>query len=564
MMTSDDRTLVVGAGPTGLTMACVLTMHGVPCRIIDQAEARTTTSKAIAVQPRSLEVWESLGVLDDALAAGRRLHGANVYSGNKRLVHVGFDGADSPYAFILSLPQAESERILEKRLEALGVRVERRTRLASISDVDDGVIATMQSPQGETRALSPWMIGCDGAHSTVRKLLGVPFEGSKLDEAFVLGDLSIDWALPDDEVHTFFSPEGLLAAIPLPGERRWRVVADVSQSSTTPPAPDLAALEALITARTGVPLHASDVGWTSGFCIHRRIVPSYRHGRVFLAGDAAHVHSPAGGQGMNTGMQDAWNLGWKLGLVHHGAGRPSLLDSYSVERHPIAAATLQGTDLATRVVTMRSAVTRELRDRIGGFLVNLEPVQQRMIAAATELSLDYRKSPIVSEHRLPLARHAVIADRRTEAPSMSDWFDFGAAPAAGDRAPDVEFTDGDSPGAMPRRLFDVIRGKQHVALLFDGAAATAEGYQNLETIARRIRARYGKHVVVHVVVPHATAPRALEWDGSLLLDGHRALHRRYGAGSECLYVIRPDGYIGYRSQPAQVEPVMGYLSTILT
>ena len=562
MMTSDDRTLVVGAGPTGLTMACVLTMHGVPCRIIDQGEARSTTSKAIAVQPRSLEVWESLGVIDAALAAGRKLHGANVYSGNKRLVHVGFDAADSPFPFILSLPQAESERLLEKRLEALGVRVERRTQLVSVSEVDDGVIATTQGAQGETRTLSPWVIGCDGAHSTVRKLLSVPFEGSKLDEAFVLGDVSIDWPLPDDEVHTFFSPDGILATIPLPGDHRWRVVADVSSSGTTPPAPDLAALEAIVTARSGVPLRVSDVGWTSGFCIHRRIVPSYRHGRFFLAGDAAHVHSPAGGQGMNTGMQDAWNLGWKLALVHHRAGRPSLLDSYSVERHPIAAATLQGTDLATRVVTLRSPVTRELRDRIGGFLVNLEPVQQRMIAAATELSLDYRRSPIVSEHRLPLARHAVIADRRTEAPSMSDWFDFGAAPAAGDRAPDVELIDTDARDAPPRRLFDIIRGKQHTALLFDGAAATAEGYQNLETIARRIRARYGKHVTVHIVVPHTTPPRALEWDGSLLLDGQRALHRRYGAGSECLYVIRPDGYIGYRSQPAQVEPVMGYLSTV--
>ena len=560
MVTSDDRALVVGAGPTGLTMACVLAMHGMPCRIVDQGEARSTTSKAIAIQPRSLEVWESIGVLDAALAAGRRLHGANVYAGGKRLVHVGFDSADCPYPFILSLPQAESERILEKHLATLGVTVERRTRLTSISQVDEGAVATLHSPQGETRTLTPWLLGCDGAHSTVRKLLGVPIEGSKYDEAFVLGDVSIDWALPDDEIHTFFSPDGLLGAIPLPGEHRWRIVADVSRTGEPPAAPTLAELETIARVRSAVPLRLSDAGWTSGFCIHRRIVPAYRHGPVFLAGDAAHVHSPAGGQGMNTGMQDAWNLAWKLALVQKGAGRPSLLDSYSVERHPIAAATLHGTDLATRVVTLRSAITRELRDRIGGFLVNLEPVQQRMIAAAAELSLDYRKSPIVSEHRLPLARHAVIADRRTEAPSMSDWFDFGAAPSAGDRAPDVELTAPDV--AQTRRLFDVLRGKDHTVLLFDGAAATTEGYQNLETIARRIRARYGKHVAVHVVVPHATVPRVLEWDGSILLDGHRALHRRYGAGSECLYVIRPDGYIGYRSQPAQVEPVMGYLATI--
>jgi len=299
------------------------------------------------------------------------------------------------------------------------------------------------------------------------------------------------------------------------------------------------------------------VTWSSRFRIHRRIVPSYRKGRAFFAGDAAHIHSPVGGQGMNTGMQDAFNLAWKIALVHHGLAREELLESYSVERRPIAQTTLQGTDMATRVVTLRNAVAREVRNHLAHFLASLEPVQKRLTYAAAELSLHYRKSPIVGEHRVPLVKSNVIADRRTESPSMSDWLDFGAAPSPGDRAPDVELRA----ESGPKRLFDLLRGTKHTLLLFDGAAATEEGYKNLATIARVVGERHPRTVATHVLVPHAERPASLG-DASIVLDPHGAAHRRYGAGSECLFLVRPDGYIAFRSQPATLVPLMRHLSGI--
>ena len=593
---SDDRVVIVGAGPTGLAMACELSRHGVPVRVIDQGEARSDRSKAVAVHARTLEMWEALGVTDAALAAGRRLHGANVYSGGRRVVHVGFDDIDTPHPYVLSLPQSATERILEEQALRLGATIERRVRLIGFEEEPGQVVVEVARGEGERETLrAPWVIGCDGGRSTVRERVGIPFDGARYAETFVLGDVTLDWALPDDEVHVFFAPEGLIGAIPLPGDGCWRVVADLGAQharegdvgehglDASAPPPRREELEALLRARSGMPLSMRTSSWTSRFRIHRRIVPTYRHGRVFLAGDAAHVHSPVGGQGMNTGQQDAFNLGWKLALVHRGLARPELLDSYSSERQPIAAMTLQGTDAATRVITLRNPIARELRDRIGAFLIGLEPVQKRMTYAAAELSLHYRKSPIVGEHRLPLTRSHVIADRRTESPSMSDWLDFGAGPAPGDRAPDVELsrepTEGRFTGSAkvpqasfaktpvrgaqgPARLFELLRGTAHVLLLFDGAAATAEGYRNLHTIARAMAERYAPHVQSHVIVPHDARPDALGADVSVVLDAQRAVHRRYGAGSECAYLIRPDGYVAFRAQPAELEPLLGYLATI--
>lgn len=568
MTSNGDRVLIVGAGPTGLVMANELLRHGVPVRIVDENAHRSDKSKALGVQSRSLEIWESVGVVQQALAAGRKLHGANLYSAGRRIVHVGFDDIDAPYPFTLSLPQSETERILEEHLESRGVSVERNTRLVAVGDDGHAAIAELVRGDGTNeRVHTRWILACDGCRSTVRTLCDVPFEGLRYSEAFVLGDVAIDWALPDDEVHAFFSPDGPIGALPLPGASRWRIVAAVGQSAASAehgldassPPPSVESLEIMLRSRSGLPLSVHDAVWTSGFRIHRRIIPSYRKERVFFAGDAAHIHSPVGGQGMNTGMQDAFNLAWKIAWVHHGLAKDELLDSYSIERRPIAEATLQGTDMATRVVSLRNSVAREVRDHVAGFLASLEPVQKRLTYAAAELSLHYRKSPIVAEHRVPMAKSSIIADRRTEAPSMSDWLDFGGGPSPGDRAPDVDLRGENG----PKRFFELFRSTKHALLLFDGAAATDEGYKNLSAIARVVAERHGRAVETHVVVPSESRPDALDAGLSVVFDPHRAAHRRYGAGSECLYLVRPDGYVAYRSQPAVLDALMQYLARIL-
>jgi 2-polyprenyl-6-methoxyphenol hydroxylase-like FAD-dependent oxidoreductase len=549
----DARVLVVGAGPVGLAMGCELLRHGVACRVVDKSLAPSPHSKALGVQARTLEVFDMMGIAERFVDLGKKVHGVNAYADGKRITHVSLDGIDSPYPFLLCLSQSETERVLAARFEELGGRVERGVALATLAQDDEGATATLaRDGAGEERARFAWVVGCDGAHSCVRHALGLPFEGVKYDESFVLADTLVDWELPDDETHAFLSPDGVIVALPLPGARRWRFIADGG-----PAEPTLDDFRRIARDR-GAPagLRIEDGGWTTAFNIHRRIVPRYRVGRVFVAGDAAHIHSPVGGQGMNTGIQDAFNLAWKLALVDAGAARAELLDSYEPERRPIAAATLQSTDLATRAITLRNSIARELRNRLAPIVSSLEPVQRRMLGAASEVALHYRKSAVVGEQRTPLLRARVGSARDDESPTLGDWYDFGAAPAPGDRAPDVNID-----AAM--RLFDFFRSGRHVLLLFDGGAPTPEGYANLARIAAGVRERWGARVDVRIVVPAAIAPPELAGHDALLLDAQRALHARYGAGSECLYLIRPDGYVGFRAQPADGAALLESLARIL-
>lgn len=548
---SDPRVLIVGAGPTGLALACSLVRQNVAVRVVDQAAAPSVHSKALAVHARTLEVFAQLGVVDAALAAGHPLHGINVYADGRRIVHAALDQIDSPYPFVLSLPQSETERVLTGELARLGVTVERAMRFTALIEDADGVEVTLQRDGKDERVRVPWVVGCDGAHSEVRHALALPFEGLRYDEPFVLADVTLDCNLPDDEAHSFLSARGILLCLPLPGERRWRLVAEGSASDP----PTLAELSAVLAERGPRDAKIVDAQWTASFRVHRRIVQRYRVGRVFLAGDAAHIHSPMGGQGMNTGIQDAFNLAWKLALVVGGAARPELLDSYHAERRPVAAATLSGTDLATRAVTLRNPLARELRDRLASLLSSLEVVQRRVLASASEIGIGYRRSAIVSEYRAPLVDSRLKRAADNERPSVADWFDFGAAPRPGDRVPDVALDE-------HTHLHALLRGNDHTLLLFDGAAATAEGYRHLRELGSRARAIAHGKLTVRIVVPHKRAPEELLGDLRVLVDPDGALHSRFGAGAECLYLVRPDGYIGFRAQPADGDALCGYLSRL--
>jgi 2-polyprenyl-6-methoxyphenol hydroxylase-like FAD-dependent oxidoreductase len=544
------RVLVVGAGPVGLTMACELQRRGVAVRVIDAEPAPTDKSKAIGVHARTLEALDSMGIAPRFVAAGRKVHGINAYADGARIVHVSLDDIDSPYSFILTLAQSETERMLAERLRELGGDVEREARLAGLSQNDEGVSATLDHAGGKVEIANvAWVVGCDGAHSTVRHALGLPFEGSAYEEEFLLGDMRIAWGLPDDEGHAFLSPDGGIVALPMP-RGRWRLIAEASIAE-----PTLGDFEALLRRRGAPEFELRDPGWIAPFHIHRRIVPHYRAGRVFLAGDAAHIHSPVGGQGMNTGMQDAFNLAWKLALVEAGASREALLESYEPERRPVAEGTLESTDLATKVVTLRNHVARGIRNRLGALLSGLEVVQKRMLAQASETAVGYRTSPIVDQAQTSLAR-ATVGMRVGEQPTLADWVGFGSAPHPGDHAPDVPIND-------VANLFDLIRHTRSTLLLFDGAAPTPEGYANLAGIAQRVRERWDAHVAVWIVVPRRAPPPQLQNIENVLLDRRSMVHRRYGAGSECLYLIRPDGYVGFRSQPATWKALEEHLSMIL-
>lgn len=551
--------LVVGAGPTGLTLAGELARRGVPFRLVDKAPEPTQLSKAIGVHARTLEILHDIGIADELISRGVKLRATQVFADGKTLVRASFEELDSHYPFILSVPQSETEAVLTEHLTRLGGAIERGVELIELEQNGEGVTCTLRKLDGgQEKVTAKYVVGADGASSVVRKQIGLEFAGSSYAEQFLLADLRATWDLPDDSVSVFFSHEGVLAVFPLP-KGRCRLIASTTVSASEETlAPTLDEVRARYRTASHFPAELDEPLWLASFRLHCRQVDRYQVGRVFLAGDAAHIHSPVGGQGMNTGMQDAHNLAWKLALVHHGKSTPELLESYQAERHAVAANVLRGTDVATRAATLRHPVARAVRNQVARVLSSFEVVQQRIARSAAELDLGYRKSPIVSEKRQSLLLARVGAGEAAESPNLAGWRDFELAPAAGDRMLDAVVTPKGS--EAPKRLAEIVDGRHHTLLLFDGRAKTRDGYARLARIGRAVREKYGDLVDVHVVVPSSKCPPELDWDGSILFDPEGELEERYGASAECVYLIRPDLYVGYRSQPADEASLLTHLS----
>ncbi len=391
------QALVVGAGPVGLTMAAELARYGVSVRIVDQAAERTDKSKALVLWSRTLELLDRSGIGERFVAAGQKVRAANIIAGQQPIGRILFEGVDTPYPFALMLAQSGTERLLEEHLASRGIAVERRVELASFVDHGDGVSCVLRRADGRAETvLADWLIGCDGAHSTVRHALGLTFAGSTMTSDWALADVHLKgYPFPESELSTYWHKDGVLAIFPItPG--RFRVIADVgsSQRDGAPPTPTIESVQALMDQRGPGGIEAVDPIWLSAFRINERKVAEYRVGRVFLAGDAAHVHSPAGGQGMNTGMQDAFNLSWKLAMVCRGTGAEKLLDSYNVERSAVGDQVLKAAGMLTEVATLRNPVGRGVRNAVGHFLLGLASVRRRMTDTMTEVSIGYKDSPL--------------------------------------------------------------------------------------------------------------------------------------------------------------------------
>ena len=304
--------LVAGAGPTGLLMAGELARHGLSCRLIDSNERGATESRALAIQARTIEMLDDLGIADEFLERGLRATKVNLNSSTERLARIDLAEMAGPYPFILDLPQTDTEALLARHAEALGVTVERRHELTTFTQESDGVTATIRSPAGEETVTVPWLVGCDGSHSTVRHGLAIGFAGETVDLDYGLADVVVRWPLADDELHLFLLDDGLLACFPMPGGR-WRLIAEMGATTGDHAETPEVAYFVDYLRRAGHPeAEVHEPRWLAGFRVNERQASSIQDRRAFLVGDASHVHSPAGGQGMNTGLQDAYNLAWKL------------------------------------------------------------------------------------------------------------------------------------------------------------------------------------------------------------------------------------------------------------
>ncbi len=381
-------------------MAIELARYGLQVRIIDKAPQRTDKSKALVIWSRPLELFERAGCSAALVDAGYKISSLNISAGKKPIAHLTLDGLASKYPFALMIPQSETERVLDEFLNTLGVKVERSVELANFTESAGKVVSTLRHSDGSEETFeSQWLIGCDGARSTVRHSLGMEFRGETSLIDWILADVHLENTPRTPEIHIVWHSDGVLAIFPIAADR-YRIIADVgiaNENSTRPPDPTLADVQAILDKRL-LGVQAANPIWLSSFRINERKVADYRAGQAFLAGDAAHVHSPAGGQGMNTGMQDACNLSWKLALVMRRAASPSLLDSYSSERSPIAAQVLKVTGRITSLVTWTGDVAQFLRNHTAALILGLPPVRKFAVDIAAEISIGYPHSPLNAPH----------------------------------------------------------------------------------------------------------------------------------------------------------------------
>ena len=393
--------LIAGAGPVGLTMAAELARYGLSVRIVDKNTQRTNKSKAIVVWARTLELLDRMGpgATERFIEAGLKAEYANIFSSGEQIGQVDLSNVDSPYKFVLLIQQSETERLLEEQLATFGVKAERQVELKAFEQSADGVTCSLGHADGsEEKVETQWLIGCDGAHSTVRHALGVSFEGSTMLDDWILADVHISGMQGPPAADIHWHAQGVLAIFPL-GGTRYRVIADAGESASSGigehRVPGLEEVQQILDVRGPKGLVASDPVWMSEFTINERKVADYRAGRVFLAGDAAHVHSPAGGQGMNTGMHDAFNLAWKLSLVSRGlcAAEPLLL-SYSAERSAVAKLVLEATGEATKMALIRGEAKQSIRNHVASLVFGFAPVRHVMANVLSEIAVGYPDSPL--------------------------------------------------------------------------------------------------------------------------------------------------------------------------
>jgi len=395
-MTSE--VLVVGAGPTGLVLALWLTRMGIRPRIIDKAPRAGTTSRALAVHARTLELYGQLDLTDTVISTGRQVPAINMWVKGKpeaRVIFNAIGGDLTPYPFMHILPQDEHERLLNERLNALGVTVERQTELSGYSEEGDRIVATLRTPKGEERCEVGYIAGCEGAHSIVRQTMGTGFPGGTYQHLFYVADVEATGRSSDGELHIDLDEADFLAVFPLKASGHVRLVGTV-RDERAQHADTLKFDDVKGRAIEHLQVQVRKVNWFSTYQVHHRVTEHFRRGHAFVLGDAAHIHSPAGGQGMNTGIGDAINLAWKLKAVLAKRAPEIILDSYESERIAFARKLVYTTDKVFTMATAEGKIAEIIRTRILPLVfpaaVRVSPWREWLFRTVSQIMIDYRGS----------------------------------------------------------------------------------------------------------------------------------------------------------------------------
>jgi 2-polyprenyl-6-methoxyphenol hydroxylase-like FAD-dependent oxidoreductase len=470
----------------------------------------------------------------------------------------------TPYPFLWWLPQNRTERALLDRLEELGVEVEFERELTGFGQNREEITAWVEDADGPgdtdghdsdggEEITAKWLLGCDGAHSRVRRTLGRELKGVTTTQEILVADVALHWERPGQEGAIWLHENGVAAVLPMWGEGNWRLFLDVTPIPE-PYRPDATrdVLERILRNRTSYPdVTVTETLWTSNYVANQRMVDGYRHGRVFLAGDAAHVHNPLGGQGMNLGIGDAYNLAWKLALVHEGNAPDRLLDTYDEERIPVAEAVIEETGFSGSLLITANPAVRRVRDTVIPRVVGPGPVQRRIFRSLSMLETNYRgRSLSRVDVQSPLSGLSGNSWRDAVRRAHSDW----TAPKAGDRAPDAPCR---RPDGTETSLYELLHDRsEFVLLLFSGPDGDE---RPLAPIAGGLDR---EAVYPILVIPDAQDPR--EFDGTTVIDGDGRFHDRYGAVRQTSYLLRPDDHVALRAQPARREALDAYLEEWLS
>ncbi|HKS09834.1 MAG TPA: FAD-dependent monooxygenase [Pyrinomonadaceae bacterium] len=508
--------LIVGAGPTGLALACQLIRYGVDFLIVDQKEDTTPYSKAIGVQARTLEIYQQIDLADRLVELGTITKGVRLIEGGEARAEVPLSELGqgmSPFPFLLIVEQGKHEKLLYEFVKGQGKDVQWQTTLVDFSQDDAGVAGTIVNASGEKQLVeAQYLVACDGAKSHVRKELGLTFEGSTLERLFYVADVQIKWEFPHDMLAACLAKDQSTAFFPMPGEDRYRIVGVFPEDTDLKEGEVLyEEIERQVLADTQLELDIYKVNWFSTYKVHSRRVNKFSEGRCFVAGDAAHIHSPAGAQGMNTGIQDGYNLAWKLALVLRGDANARILDSYNEERVENAQRLLETTDrmfdLLVNPAWLMSFTRRYVFPYVASFLVGLESVNQFIFPLISQIGITYR------DHSL----------------SFDTGEDFHIK--AGDRMP-YFLVDGTS-------VYDSLHAPEFHLLCFTNEV------EGPEHARERIEHEFPNLVDYHI------------------FPLNERVTEIFGTDKPFSVLLRPDNYIGFVSAEAPLAQLRAYFATAI-
>jgi 2-polyprenyl-6-methoxyphenol hydroxylase-like FAD-dependent oxidoreductase len=520
----DTDVLIVGAGPTGLMLANQLARRGVRPLIIDRHSGPAQQTRAMAVQARTLEIYSKLGIAERALELGARGTGANMWANGEwaARIPVGDIGQSvSPFPFVLMLGQEDNERIMGEKLGDAGISVQWNTELVGLEQAAEHVTATLKQPDGSRRHITAaWVAGCDGARSPVRELNGIGFPGAPYEHVFFVADTQATGSMRPGEVNVYLWRDGFHLFFPMRGANRWRVIGILPQALRARDDVTFEQVVPTLREQAGAKLSFAACDWFSTYRIHHRSAERFRERRCFLLGDAAHVHSPMGGQGMNTGLQDAYNLAWKLALVVKGRAHASLLDSYEAERMPVAQRLLRTTDRAFTLLVSDSRMAGIFRTkilaRIAAFAMTKERVQKLAFRTISQTGIHYRES----------ALSQIVG-------SLPD-----GAPRAGDRFPWLQLKfQADGP---VEDLFQKLDDTRFNLIVIGQTAPTGRG-----DISGDISGDFRGLLRTHVVPADPVNEKELA---------------RVQLSGPAFYLLRPDGHVGLAGTHLDAAAVDRYLA----